>query len=66
MLAQAGELGLLALPVPAEYDGLSGDMSDMLVVMEEMGRGLMTEPYWATVVASRHYASRAVKPHRHC
>ncbi|MBN6731254.1 acyl-CoA dehydrogenase family protein [Burkholderia multivorans] len=45
------ELGLLALPVPAEYDGLSGDMSDMLVVMEEMGRGLMTEPYWATVVA---------------
>ena len=41
-------LGLTALPVPAEHDGFSGGAVDMLVAMQELGRALVVEPYWAT------------------
>jgi alkylation response protein AidB-like acyl-CoA dehydrogenase len=44
------ELGLTALPVPAEHDGFNGSTFDMLVVMQELGRALVVEPYWATAV----------------
>ncbi|HEY4351681.1 MAG TPA: acyl-CoA dehydrogenase [Paraburkholderia sp.] len=44
------ELGLTALPVPEASGGFSGSAVDMLVVMQELGRALAVEPYWATVV----------------
>jgi alkylation response protein AidB-like acyl-CoA dehydrogenase len=44
------ELGLTALPVPAEQGGFDGAPFDMLVVMQELGRALVVEPYWATAV----------------
>ncbi|WP_028226271.1 acyl-CoA dehydrogenase family protein [Paraburkholderia ferrariae] len=44
------ELGLTALPVPAEQGGFDGTPLDMLVVMQELGRALVVEPYWATAV----------------
>ncbi|WP_027795455.1 acyl-CoA dehydrogenase family protein [Paraburkholderia acidipaludis] len=44
------ELGLTALPVPAEQGGFDGTPFDMLVVMQELGRALVVEPYWATAV----------------
>src|ERR1700754_1051774 len=44
------ELGLTALPVPEAQGGFSGNAVDMLVVMQELGRALAVEPYWATVV----------------
>ncbi|MEM5317989.1 acyl-CoA dehydrogenase [Paraburkholderia sp. JHI869] len=44
------ELGLTALPVPAEQGGFDGAPFDMLVVMQELGRALVIEPYWATAV----------------
>ncbi|SDD07861.1 acyl-CoA dehydrogenase family protein [Paraburkholderia lycopersici] len=44
------ELGLTALPVPAEQGGFDGSPFDMLVVMQELGRALVVEPYWATAV----------------
>jgi alkylation response protein AidB-like acyl-CoA dehydrogenase len=44
------ELGLLALPVPEAEGGFDGGPVDMLVVMQELGRALVVEPYWATVV----------------
>ncbi|QYD70307.1 acyl-CoA dehydrogenase [Paraburkholderia edwinii] len=44
------ELGLTALPVPEAQGGFSGNAIDMLVVMQELGRALAVEPYWATVV----------------
>ncbi|MEO5932767.1 MAG: acyl-CoA dehydrogenase family protein, partial [Duganella sp.] len=34
------ELGMLALPVPEAQGGFDGDAVDMLVVMQELGRGL--------------------------
>jgi alkylation response protein AidB-like acyl-CoA dehydrogenase len=44
------ELGLTALPVPEAHGGFGGSAVDMLVVMQELGRGLVVEPYWATAV----------------
>lgn len=46
------ELGLTALPVPEAQGGFSGKAVDMMVVMQELGRGLVVEPYLATVVAA--------------
>lgn len=46
------ELGLTALPVPETQGGFSGTAVDMMVVMQELGRGLVVEPYLATVVAA--------------
>lgn len=44
------ELGLTALPVPEAQGGFAGGPIDMLVVMQELGRALVVEPYWATAV----------------
>jgi alkylation response protein AidB-like acyl-CoA dehydrogenase len=48
--AALSELGMLALPVPAQHGGFDGSATDMLVVMQELGRGLVVEPYWATML----------------
>jgi alkylation response protein AidB-like acyl-CoA dehydrogenase len=45
------ELGLFALPVPEAQGGFDGGPVDMLVVMQELGRALVVEPVWATLVA---------------
>lgn len=45
------ELGALALAVPEEAGGLGGRSEDMMFVMKELGRGLVVEPYFATVMA---------------
>ncbi|MGZ8316022.1 MAG: acyl-CoA dehydrogenase family protein [Telluria sp.] len=46
------ELGMTALPVPEEQGGFSGTAVDMFVVMKELGRGLVVEPYFATVLGA--------------
>ncbi|MET0518295.1 MAG: acyl-CoA dehydrogenase family protein [Burkholderiaceae bacterium] len=38
-------LGLLGLAVPEEYGGLGFGAVDAMVVMEELGRGIVMEPY---------------------
>ncbi len=43
------ELGLIALPVPEAQDGFGASGSDMFAVMQELGKGLLIEPYLATV-----------------
>jgi alkylation response protein AidB-like acyl-CoA dehydrogenase len=47
---QYAELGLLALPFPEEFGGLGGNGVDIMVVMEQIGQGLLLEPYLSTVV----------------
>lgn len=47
---QFAELGWLALPIPEAYDGLGGGAVDIGILMEAFGRGLVSEPYVATVV----------------
>jgi len=49
--ATLAELGMTALPVPEEQGGFNGSAIDMMVVMQELGRGLVIEPYFATVLA---------------
>jgi alkylation response protein AidB-like acyl-CoA dehydrogenase len=46
------ELGMTALPVPEAQGGFSGTAVDMMVVMQELGRGLVVEPYFATVLGA--------------
>jgi alkylation response protein AidB-like acyl-CoA dehydrogenase len=46
------ELGATALPVPEDQSGFNGSAIDMMVVMQELGRGLVIEPYFATVFAA--------------
>lgn len=46
------ELGMTALPVPEEQGGFNGSAIDMMVVMHEIGRGLVIEPYFATVLGA--------------
>ena len=46
------ELGLTALPVPEEHGGFGGDAFAMFAVMQELGRGLVVEPYMATVLGA--------------
>jgi alkylation response protein AidB-like acyl-CoA dehydrogenase len=48
--AAFAELGLTALPVPEAQGGFNGNAVDLLVVMQELGRALAVEPYWATMV----------------
>ncbi len=50
--ATLAELGMTALPVPEEQGGFSGTAVDMFVVMQELGRGLVVEPYLATMIGA--------------
>ncbi|MFT5209797.1 MAG: alkylation response protein AidB-like acyl-CoA dehydrogenase [Flavobacterium sp.] len=44
------ELGWLALPFSEEQGGLGGDQLDTMVLMEQFGKGLVLEPYLASVI----------------
>lgn len=59
--AGLAEMGLLALPFAEEDGGFGGSGVEMMIVMEAIGRGLMVEPYFSTVVLAggvlRHGAS---------
>jgi pimeloyl-CoA dehydrogenase small subunit len=47
---QITELGLLGLPFPETLGGFDGGAVETAIVMEAFGRGLVLEPYFATVV----------------
>ena len=44
------ELGWLSVPFAEEYGGFGGTVIDIAAVMEEMGKGIVVEPYVSTVV----------------
>lgn len=48
--AFAEELGILGAPFSEELGGLGGGPVDNMIVMEEMGKALVVEPYLGTVV----------------
>ncbi|HTD04912.1 acyl-CoA dehydrogenase family protein, partial [Undibacterium sp.] len=50
--AALAELGATALPIPEDQGGFSGSAIDMMVVMQELGRGVVIEPYFATVLGA--------------
>ena len=48
--SEMADLGWLALPVPDAYGGLTGSMADICALAEELGRGVVNEPYIASAV----------------
>ena len=44
------ELGWLSIPFAEEHGGFGGGAVDVMLVMEELGKGLVLEPYLATVL----------------
>lgn len=48
--AQFAELGLLGLPFAEAHGGFGGGPVETAMVMEAFGRGLVLEPYFATVI----------------
>jgi len=47
---QFAELGWLALPIAEDFGGLGGSAVEIGILMEAFGRGLVSEPYVATIV----------------
>ena len=56
---QLAEMGLTALGLPEAHGGLPGTAVDTLVVMEVFGRGLVVEPYVATIVLGAELVAKA-------
>ena len=48
--AQFAEMGLLGVPFAEAHGGFGGSMVDVMVVMQELGRGIVVEQYLSTVV----------------
>jgi pimeloyl-CoA dehydrogenase small subunit len=59
---QYTELGLLGLPFEEKYGGFGGGPVDTMIVMEAFGRGLVLEPYFATVILGGGLLRRAGTP----
>ena len=61
---ELAELGLAALTVPDDNGGMGFGAVDAMIVMEELGRGIVLEPLTQTLIASNvlsQFASAAVK-----
>ncbi len=56
---ELAELGLTALTVPEQYDGMGQGAIDAMVAMEELGRGIVLEPLAQSLVASSVLAQYA-------
>ncbi|HET8705969.1 MAG TPA: acyl-CoA dehydrogenase [Pseudomonadales bacterium] len=52
------ELGWLAVPFSEEDGGFGGGAVDVMIVMEELGKGLVLEPYLANVVLAGSLLSK--------
>merc|ERR1712000_661064 len=53
------ELGWLALMVPEEYGGLGGTIQDAIVLQEKLGKGMVVEPFFSTVILSANLINKA-------
>jgi len=63
--ATLADMGLLALPFEEGDGGLGGSLSDVAMLMKQMGRGLAMEPYLqCVVIAGRLLAQAAITPTR--
>ena len=60
--AFAQDLGILGALAPAEFGGSGGGPVEMMVIMEELGRALVVEPFLATAVIAAGLLSEAPGP----
>jgi len=49
MWKKMAELGWMGIAFPEEYEGTEGDITDLMIMMEEMGRVLLPSPFFSTV-----------------
>ncbi len=56
---QYADLGLLGLPFTEAHGGFGGGPVETMIVMEAFGRGLVLEPYFATVILGGGLLRRA-------
>src|SRR5262245_54010622 len=59
---QLAEMGVLGVPCPESHGGFGGSMVDVMVVMQELGRGIVVEPYLSTVVLGGGLVNLAGSP----
>ncbi len=62
MWSRFAEQGLLGLPFPETLGGFGGGPVETMIVMETFGRGLVVEPYFATVILAGGLLRRAADP----
>ena len=60
--AFANDLGILGATFPEDLGGLGGGATETLVIMEELGKALVVEPYLATVVIAGGVLNRVDHP----
>jgi len=53
------ELGWLCVPFTEEQGGIGGGPVEMMIMMEEFGKGLVVEPYFSSVVLSGGLLAKA-------
>ncbi|MFT5447594.1 MAG: alkylation response protein AidB-like acyl-CoA dehydrogenase [Gammaproteobacteria bacterium] len=56
---QMAELGWLGVTVPEEYGGIGGGATEVMVLMEAFGAGLVLEPYLSGVVLGGNLLTQA-------
>ncbi len=57
--AFAEELGILGASFPEDLGGLGGGATEVMVIMEELGKALVVEPYLGTVVIAGGFLNHA-------
>lgn len=62
MWQRFADQGLLGLPFPENLGGFGGGSVEMMIVAEAFGRGLVVEPYFATVILAGGLLRRAADP----
>ena len=62
MWERFAEQGLLGLPFAEAHGGFGGGAIESMIVAEAFGRGLVVEPYFATVVLAGSVLRRAADP----
>jgi pimeloyl-CoA dehydrogenase small subunit len=62
MWSRFAEQGLLGLSFPEEHGGFGGGAVETMIVMEAFGRGLVVEPYFATVILAGGLLRKAADP----
>lgn len=54
-----GELGILGASLPDEVGGLGGGAIETMLIMQALGKGLVTSPYVPTIVCAANLIARA-------
>ena len=57
-LRQAGELGWLGMLVPSSADGLGLGLTELALVLEQAGRGLVCEPIGLAAISRGRFSAR--------